>query len=972
MWAWQIVEDLWPKILGGRMASRSKKILIFVALGLVVPFLVRSLPVRAQSPNSVSSQPTAAAQPLAFDRGAAALWQSLQKLHTRTSLLMVTAHPDDEDGGMLTYESRGQGARVTLLTLNRGEGGANVMSSDYFDALGLVRTEELLAADRYYGTQQFWTRVCDYGFSKTKEEALDKWGHDRVLADVVRVVRMTRPLVITSVFVGGRTDGHGNHQVAGQMAQEAFKAAGDPTMFPEQIKEGLRPWKPMKDYARVPFSPITDKGIFDYADGKFYPAEFRNYTDGSVIQGALSASVEIPEGEYNPILGLTYAQISRLGLGQQKSQSGGTGLPPAEAEMGPYHRFASVVSVSEKEASFFDGIDTSLMGIASLAQGGDSAFLKDGLSQINSLVEKAMHDFSAQHPEAVAPTLASGLKRTRDLMEKVARSDLTADSKYDVTHELKVKQTQFGNALAESLGISVLATVAPEKEPTGPFARFFRNQPTFEVAIPGQKFWVSVHATNPTNLPVQLESAVLEAPMNEQWTVDPATQTGGALKGNQSADVRFTVQAASNARFTRPYFTRSDIEKAYYDIEEPKDLDVPLAPYPLSAKLHFVFDGVPFELSQVVQSVKRVTGLGTVFEPLITGPAISVSIASQAGIVPLDAKSFQVTVDIHSNVKGPAKGTVTLDLPEGWKAPREEFSTSKDGDDQTLTFHVTPAGLGEKAYAITAVAAYDGHDYKEGYHTIGFPGLRPYNLYRASTYRTTGVDVKVAPGLNVGYIVGAGDDMPQSLVHLGINVHLLNAEDLARGNLSKFDAILLGVRTYAVREDLKIYNDRILEYVKNGGVVIVQYNTPEYDHNYGPYPYKMGSNPEEVTDEQSQVEILAPTNPVFTWPNRITAKDFENWVEERGSKFLESWDAAYEPLLETHDPGQAPQKGGLVYAKYGKGIYIYNAYAFYRQMPDGVPGAYRIFANMVSLAKNPQGLSSHPKHTPTPVRKSTP
>jgi len=335
------------------------------------------------------------------------------------------------------------------------------------------------------------------------------------------------------------------------------------------------------------------------------------------------------------------------------------------------------------------------------------------------------------------------------------------------------------------------------------------------------------------------------------------------------------------------------------------------------------------------------------------GPAISVSISPQAGIVPLDAKSFDVTVSIHSNVKGPAKGTVRLDLPEGWKAPQEEFSTSKDGDDQSLAFHVTPTKLAEKPYAITAVATYDGHDYKEGYHTIGYPGLRPYNLYHASTYRASGVDVKVAPGLNVGYIVGAGDDVPQSLENLGLNVHFLSPEDLASGNLSKFDAIILGVRTYAAREDLKINNGRILDYVKNGGVAIVQYNTPEYDHNYGPYPYKMGSNPEEVTDENSKVEILAPANPVFNWPNKITSKDFENWVEERGSKFLESWDSAYEPLLETHDPGQAPQKGGLLFAKYGKGVYIYNAYAFYRQMPEGVPGAYRLFANMVSLGKNP-------------------
>ncbi|PYX77597.1 MAG: hypothetical protein DMG72_01025 [Acidobacteria bacterium] len=367
-----------------------------------------------------------------------------------------------------------------------------------------------------------------------------------------------------------------------------------------------------------------------------------------------------------------------------------------------------------------------------------------------------------------------------------------------------------------------------------------------------------------------------------------------------------------------------------------------------------MFNGVPFELSQVVQSINRVTGAGAVPEPLIVGPAISVSIAPQAGIVSLSAKSFDLSVVVHSNVKGPAKGTVKLDLPEGWKAPEQQFSTAKDGEDQTLSFHVIPARLEDKPYTITAVATCNGQEYKEGYHTVGYPALRPYNLYRPSTYHTTGVNVKVAPGLNVGYIVGAGDDVPQSLVSLGINVRFLTAGDLASGNLSKFDAIILGVRAYAVREDLKTYNGRILDYVRNGGAVIVQYNTQEYDHNYGPYPYKMGPNPEEVTDEHSKVEILAPANPVFTWPNKIIAKDFENWVEERGSKFLASWDAAYEPLLETHDPGQDPQKGGLLYAKYGKGIYIYNAYAFYRQMPEGVPGAYRLFANMVSLAKNPQ------------------
>ncbi|MBV9075553.1 MAG: hypothetical protein JOZ10_18175 [Acidobacteria bacterium] len=325
-----------------------------------------------------------------------------------------------------------------------------------------------------------------------------------------------------------------------------------------------------------------------------------------------------------------------------------------------------------------------------------------------------------------------------------------------------------------------------------------------------------------------------------------------------------------------------------------------------------------------------------------------------AGIVPLNAKAFDLSVMIHSNVKGPAKGTVKLDLPSGWTAAQQQFVTAKDGDDQNLKFQVVPGQIQQRPYTLTAVATYNGRDYKEGYHTTGYPGLRPYNLYRPATYRTTGVDVKVAPGLTVGYIVGAGDDVPQSLTNLGIIVHFLSSGDLAGGDLSRFNTIVLGVRAYAVREDLKTYNARLLDYVKNGGVVIVQYNTLEYDHDYGPYPYKMGSNPEEVTDEHSKVEILDPANPVFSWPNRITQKDFDGWMEERGSKFLQSWDGHYQPLLETHDAGQEPQKGGLVYARYGKGVYIYNAYAFYRQLPEGVPGAYRLFANMISLGKSPQ------------------
>jgi hypothetical protein len=310
---------------------------------------------------------------------------------------------------------------------------------------------------------------------------------------------------------------------------------------------------------------------------------------------------------------------------------------------------------------------------------------------------------------------------------------------------------------------------------------------------------------------------------------------------------------------------------------------------------------------------------------------------------------------INSNAKGPAKGSIRLDVPAGWGvAPRTgEFSVAADGQQQSATFTVTPGSLTEKTYQITAVAEYAGAQYKEGYDVTGYAGVRPYYLYKPATYKTTGVDVKVAPGLKVGYVTGTGDDVPASLEHLGVKVTFLTPSDIAGSDLGKFDVVLLGVRTYAAREDLRTHNNRLLDYVKNGGVAIVQYNTPEFDNNYGPYPYTMGRNPEEVTDEVSKVTILAPSNPILNWPNRITEKDFTGWVEERGSKWMMTWDPHYEAVLETHDEGQEPQKGGLLYARYGKGVYIYNAYAFYRQLPEGVAGAYRIFANMLSLARNP-------------------
>ncbi|HYW47832.1 MAG TPA: PIG-L family deacetylase [Bryobacteraceae bacterium] len=901
---------------------------------------------------AVSAQ-TADALPTDVDRGAAGLTRWLHALKTRASLMMVTAHPDDEDGGMLAMETRGAGARAILLTLNRGEGGQNAMSLDLYDALGLVRTQELLAADRYYGVEQYWANTIDYGFSKTREEALEKWDHDRVLADVVRVIRMTRPLVITSVFVGAATDGHGNHQVAGQMAQEAYLAAGDPARFPEQIREGLRPWTPLKVYAHVPFFAATPQGMYDYAIDKYVPIRFFDYTRQAWSNQTPSTTLEIQEGDYDPAAGLTYMQIGRAGFAFQKSQTNGVAIPAPAPFPSAYHRYDSRVPAADHEETFFDGIDVSVNGIGSLAA-AEPDYLKKGLAEIARLADQASREYHPDRPQAIAPPLADGLGATRSLIEQVQKGNLAEPGKSDIVFELRAKEDQFEHALTESLGLSLEATVGPEKGPQSrnPFAG---AAPTFTMAIPGQSFGVQVDLLDQSPEAVTVEAADLEPSDGKAWKVGPVSDLPRSLAGRAQAQFHFNVTAPADAVWTRPYFSRKDEEQATYDMVDARYRNLSAAPYPLAASVRVSYHGVAVRLSQVVQTLQRIPTLGVVAQPLLLGPAISVSVAPAAGAVPVGARSFAFSCTVHSNVKGAAEGTLRLRLPAGWRSSPESapFSMARDGEDRTITFSVLPDLVKPGEYTITADAESGGKHYEEGYRLAGYEGLRPYPYYRPAVYRAVGVDVMTAPGLRIGYLPGTGDDVPQALENLEQSVRILAASDVTQGNLSGYDAIILGTRAYAARSELKSANSRLLDYVKNGGVLIVQYNLQDFDQNYGPYPFSLGNNPQKVVDEFSKVHLLKPQSPVFTWPNRITEADFSGWVEERGHGFLQTWDPRYEALVETNDPDQDPQRGGLLLARYGKGAYIYDAFALYRQLPSGVPGAYRILANLVSLGKNP-------------------
>jgi LmbE family N-acetylglucosaminyl deacetylase len=904
-----------------------------------------------------NSEPDEIALPLPEDRGAAALEQSLRRLGTTASVMMIVAHPDDEDGALLTYLSRGLGARATLLTLNRGEGGQNAMSADAYDALGIIRTNELLKAGAYYGVIQLWGTEVDFGFSKTQEQSFERWGHDRVLYDAVLAVRRERPQVIVSTFVGGITDGHGQHQVSGEIAQEVFNAAGDPKVFPEQLKDGLQPWHPLAVYSMVPFAPIKDGKMFDYATGKWAPAKFKNYVTGEWSTTAPSADVTMQVGRLDPVLGRSYQQIAREGWGEQKTQNGGANPALSGPSETSYHLWAVTTeaagapgTTSRGEDLFHNrkvNIDTSVAGLARLVKGGAPAWISTSLRQIDLDLKQFQAERQGQAGVPAAHELAPIYRQTLMLRNRVRSSGgaLDAESRVSLLQELNAKIDEFQSTLKELLGLDLVAftTKADSAQSGGPFRGGSADEMPRSVT-PGEEFKVRVHTAQASG----------ETLLNQVWLIGPDGHfwkneyISSALSASAVSDQIYSVKVPENAEPTQPYFTRPSIEQPYYDVSRPEWRLRSFAPYPLAAWAEFTFDGLPISVGQVVQTLQRVPGQGGFYEPLVVTPLIGVRMEPEARILPLDGSALPVRVTVHA--QGAAEGTVALEMPAGWRAEPAEasFHLASAGDTEPILFSVTPAATQEAAYAIQAVAHWDGHFYRTGWKSVGYAGLRPYNQYKPALLKTRKVDVKLAPGLRIGYVMGTGDLVPDAIEGLGVAPHLITASEITSGDLSAWNVIVIGIRAYSARPELVAAQARLAEFVRRGGTLIVQYQSSNFP---APFPLSMGRNPERVMDERAQVKLLQPADPLLKRPNAITDADFGGWVEERGHSFLDSWDANYTALTETADPGQDPQRGGLLVAHSGKGTYIYVAYALYRQLPELVPGAYRLLANILSAGQ---------------------
>jgi len=839
----------------------------------------------------------------------------------------------------------------------------------------------------------------DFGFSKTQEESFGKWGHDRVLYDAVLAVRRERPQIIVSTFVGGITDGHGHHQVSGEIAQDAFKAAGDPKVFPEQLKDGLQPWQPLAVYSRTPFAPVNEGKMFDYATGKWAPARFKNYVTGEWSTEVPSTDVSIPVGTLDPVLGRSYAQIAREGWGEQKSQNGGanpTLSGPASTE---YHLWAVAKGarpapdwiITTNDDLFLNSkvqIGTSLGDLAFLVKGTPPDWLSENLGSIENGLKSFISTHKTQSNPSAAHTLAHLYELTLALRARVADGNFDPKSKASLLFKLDAKIEQFQEAFKNLLGLDLVAfrTGASAAQAGGPFQGGSADETPRSIS-PGEEFRVRVH-TAQASVETRLNRVWLESRGGDPWKSENIT--GAIDPASPAADPIFTVHVPENAEPTEPYFTRPDIEQAYYDLVKPEYRERSFAPWPLEAWAEFSFDGLPIRVGQVVQTMQRVLGPGGVYEPLVVTPAIGVRIDPEARILPLDGSALPVRVTVHAQEA--AEGTVELKLPTEWRSEPVEarFHLGTAGDTDPILFSVTPAGqpsdknlspgtpanhpsdqdlspgtpatAESAAFTIQAVAHSGGRAYQSGWQSVGYPGLRPYNLYKAAQLKTRKVDVKLAPGLRVGYIMGSGDLVPEAIEALGVKPHILNEKEIVSDDFSTWNILVIGIRAYSVHPELTLAQPRLEQFVRRGGTLIVQYQSGNFP---APFPLSMSRAPERVVDETAPVKLLDPANPLLTWPNTITAADFDGWVEERGHSFLDSWDPAYTPLTETADPGQDAQRGGLLVAHPGKGTYIYAAYALYRQLPELVPGAYRILANLLSAGKDtPAGVDQPPAPRP--------
>jgi LmbE family N-acetylglucosaminyl deacetylase len=790
--------------------------------------------------------------------GAAEIHQRLHRLNSLGRVLMIAAHPDDENTNLLAYFARGRHYRTGYLSLTRGEGGQNLIGSEQGDELGLIRTQELLAARRIDGAEQFFTRAIDFGFSKNAEETLAKWGKDAVLDDIVRVIRRFRPDVILFRFSGTPRDGHGQHQSSAILGKEAFAAAADPSRFPDQ---SLAPWKTRRAYFNV------------FAFNEQMERE----------NAKIPNTLMLDSGGFNPVLGYSYGEIAGMSRSRHASQAMGS-----PERRGAIRNHLVLVAGDPASTDAFDGVDTSWNRLP-------------GGAPVAETLAAAIAAFDPAHPDKILPDLVKARGAARAIDHPDARDKLP----------------EFDELIAEAAGVWLDASAGRYSYSPGATAR------------------ITLTAVNRLGLPVTI--------------LDGAEQ---ALAANTPWTKQLTWNIPADAAYSQPYWLRAPKQGALYAVPDRGRIGDPenAAEKTITFRLKIGAEEISVTRPVVHRYVDPARGELT--RAVTIAPSVAIEFSESAILFP-GTEPHAVQVQLRAMQPG-AAGVLHLQAPQGWKLEPagQPYQLAEAGQQLTLRFRITPPAADSTA-TLRATVNGSGH----GVRVISYPHIPPQTLFPPAEVKLVRAAIRTL-SRKVGYIMGAGDEVPKALQQLGVDVTLLSDADLASADLSKYDAIVTGVRAYNTRPALRANHQRLLDYMSAGGTWIVQYNVVEgfpgrerrdSVNRVGPYPITIGRN--RVTVEEAPIRFPNPGHALLTTPNRISQSDFDGWVQERGLYFASEYDPKYESLFASQDPGEDWQPGGMLYTRYGKGAYVFSAYAWFRQLPAGVPGAYRIFANLLSAGK---------------------
>ncbi|AWM35048.1 PIG-L family deacetylase [Hymenobacter nivis] len=838
--------------------------------------------VKAQAPKTYSS---------------ADILLGLKKLNVLGSVMYIAAHPDDENTRLIAYFANGRLLETSYLSCTRGDGGQDLIGPELREQLGVIRTQELLAARRIDGGRQFFTRANDFGFSKTSAETFTIWDKEQVLADMVWVIRQRRPDVLITRFPPDPRAGHGHHQASAILAAEAFDAAGDPKRFPEQLKY-VQAWQPKR--------LLWNTGSFFVKPGE-----------------SMAGYLSLDAGGYNPLLGQSYGEIAARSRSSHRSQGFGSAATRGEAL-----EYFQPVKGAPATKDIFDGVDQTWSRVP-------------GGAAIGRMVEEVIRKYDAGNPSASVAGLAK-------VYEVLIRSRMGAKNLFWIDDKIAATSV----LIQACAGIYAEATVDERALASG-------GQGTVTYSI-----------LNRSALPIKLDKVRLS---KSHFPGDPFSfiLDDPHIDSKQAADLNpgktitgtLPISGFNNALISQPYWLREPGSIGMYKFSEPESDFTSVSHFvrgtPENAPIatvgfSYAIDGVSYYFAQVPVQYKHTDPtLGELYQPLVVVPPVMVNIPAARAYVFADAQPKTIPVTLRAGRAG-VRGALALLVPAGWQAEpaTAAFDLKNKDDEQTVNFTLRPGpGAPEGKAEVRAVATVDGQAYTRGIQTIDYPHIPTQTLFPEAVAPLVKLNVQ-RRGQQIGYLMGAGDEVPEALRQLGYTVTLLNpATDLTAEHLARYDAVVIGIRAYNTVERLKTQQPELLRYVANGGNLVVQYVVSRGTvlPQIGPYPLTLSND--RVTVEGAPVTFLQPKSPLLNVPNKITENDFQGWVQEQGLYYPSAWDAHYTPIIASGDPGETPKQSAILVADYGKGHYIYTGLSLFRELPAGVPGAYRLLTNMVSLGK---------------------